>query len=196
MPMQRSVKTLPFSSPCFSCHWFVEPKNSNSLSDWKLFAVRFMQVPEPCTAEHLELTGCEPKPPFLCLSYVHMVKHSKNLVPLLNRFPPTLLMCKMTHPNLPWWNKNWTNPSRLYYLFLMTRDWLLFSLVSWLKPAFSLWTVTITPCTRSLSTRLPTWHAMQWRCISRWQVRSKMVSVVLLKVTTSVMLPEKNTFSS
>ena len=37
-----------------------------------------MQVPEPCTAEHLELTGCEPKPPFLCLSYVHMAKHFKS----------------------------------------------------------------------------------------------------------------------
>ena len=57
MPMQRFARKPPFSAPCLSCLWFVEPKNGNSLSDWKIFAVRFAQVPEPCTTECLEPTA-------------------------------------------------------------------------------------------------------------------------------------------
>ena len=34
------MRKSSFSS-CISCHWFAEPKNSNDLSDWEIFAVRF-----------------------------------------------------------------------------------------------------------------------------------------------------------
>ena len=57
MMMQRSVTKLPFSPPCLSCHWFVEPKNSDNLSNWKIFAVRFIASPKPFIAEHLEPTN-------------------------------------------------------------------------------------------------------------------------------------------